>query len=170
MAITVRKALPQDFDAIGTLLVKVYSQLDGFPKPEEQPAYYQMLQNIGDLTQKPGVSLFVAFDGTDLLGAVVYFADMSQYGSGGTATQEKDAAGFRLLAVEPNQRGRGIGKILTQKCIDQARIDKLPQVVIHSTAAMKVAWGMYEKMGFQRSTDLDFMQQELPVYGFRLRL
>lgn len=170
MSLIIREATPQDYDTIGSLLVKVYSQLDGFPKPEEQPAYYQMLQNIGDLTQKPGVRLFAAFDHSELLGAVVYFADMSQYGSGGIATKEKDAAGFRLLAVNPKQRGRGIGKLLTQKCIDQARIDKLPQVVIHSTAAMKVAWGMYEKMGFQRSTDLDFMQQELPVYGFRLRL
>jgi hypothetical protein len=35
---------------------------------------------------------------------------------------------------------------------------------------MSVAWQMYEKAGFERSPDLDFMQGELPVFGFRLPL
>lgn len=30
-----------------------------------------------------------------------------------------------------------------------------------------LAWKMYEKMGFKRSEDLDFMQGELAIYGFR---
>jgi hypothetical protein len=29
---------------------------------------------------------------------------------------------------------------------------------------------MYEKIGFKRAEDLDFMQGELPVFGFRLKL
>ena len=37
-------------------------------------------------------------------------------------------------------------------------------------AAMKIAWGMYEGMGFERAPDLDFMPEQLPVFGFRLRL
>jgi hypothetical protein len=35
---------------------------------------------------------------------------------------------------------------------------------------MKVAWRMYEALGFERSPDLDFLQGELPVFGFRLKL
>jgi hypothetical protein len=35
---------------------------------------------------------------------------------------------------------------------------------------MQTAWKMYEKMGFVRSLDLDFMQGQLPVFGFRLKL
>jgi len=33
---------------------------------------------------------------------------------------------------------------------------------------MRVAWSLYQKLGFERSPDLDFAQEELPVYGFRL--
>ncbi len=44
------------------------------------------------------------------------------------------------------------------------------KVVLHTTQAMQVAWGLYEKLGFERSVDLDFMQVGLPVFGFRLRL
>jgi len=35
---------------------------------------------------------------------------------------------------------------------------------------MQVAWGMYEKLGFVRSEDLDFEQEGIPVLGFRLVL
>jgi hypothetical protein len=43
-------------------------------------------------------------------------------------------------------------------------------VIIHTTSAMKVAWGMYARLGFKRSPDLDFMQEALQVFGFRLPL
>jgi hypothetical protein len=35
---------------------------------------------------------------------------------------------------------------------------------------MQIAWSLYERLGFERSKDLDFMQEKLPVFGFRLRL
>jgi GNAT superfamily N-acetyltransferase len=167
----IRNAKPEEFSKIGKLMVQVYSQLEGFPKEHEQPNYYKLLADVGSLTIKPAVELLVAVsdDGT-LAGAVVYFGDMKYYGSGGTATQENDAAGFRLLAVSPVFRGKGIGKILTHACIEKAKKDNQHQLIIHTTKAMQTAWHMYEAIGFKRSEDLDFMQGELPVYGFRLTL
>ncbi|MEJ8757462.1 GNAT family N-acetyltransferase [Pontibacter sp. H259] len=167
----IRNAKPSEFSAIGKLMVQVYSQLDSFPKEDEQPAYYSMLYNIGEFTNKPETELLVAVaDDGKIGGAVVYFGNMQYYGSGGTATQEQNAAGFRLLAVSPEARGLGIGKMLTLECIRKAKQSNLSQVIIHSTKAMQTAWAMYERLGFKRSEDLDFMQQELPVYGFRLKL
>ncbi len=151
-------------------MVDVYSSLPGFPSPKEQPAYYEMLANIGEFTKKESVELLVAKKEDDILGAVVYIGDMKDYGSGGTATQEKNAAGFRLLAVSQEARGLGVGKKLTMACIERAQSNGLSQIIIHTTESMKVAWGMYEKMGFKRSEDLDFEQSGLPVFGFRLRL
>jgi GNAT superfamily N-acetyltransferase len=167
----VRNAKPAEFKKIGELMVQVYSQLEGFPSQSEQPDYYNMLSNIGELTNKPQTELLVAVsqDGT-IGGGVVYFADMKYYGSGGTATLELNASGFRLLAVDPSTRGKGIGKLLTCECISKAKKDKKGKIVIHTTKAMKVAWKMYENLGFKRSEDLDFMQGELPVFGFRLIL
>lgn len=169
--ITLRNADKGEFKEIGELMVSVYSQLEGFPKQTEQPGYYQMLLQVGELTRKPGTEIIVAAaDSHQILGAVVNFSDMQYYGSGGTATQEKDSGGFRLLAVDTQARGLGIGKSLTLECIRRAKSKKLKQVVIHTTKAMEPAWKMYEKIGFQRSEDLDFMQGQLPVFGFRLKL
>lgn len=74
---SIRNALPSEFETLGKLMVSVYSQLEGFPKPDEQPAYYHVLSNIGDLTKKPNVELLVAVsDNNKLLGGVVYFGEM----------------------------------------------------------------------------------------------
>ena len=167
----VRNATPKEFQKIGKLMVNVYSQLEGFPSKIEQPKYYKMLTNIGNLTSSPEVKLLIAVSSNGKIGGgVVYFGDMKHYGSGGTATLEKNAGGFRLLAVDPSLRGKGIGKMLTQACIQIAINEKQEQLIIHSTKSMLIAWKMYEKIGFTRSEDLDFIQGELPVFGFRLQL
>jgi GNAT superfamily N-acetyltransferase len=167
----IRNAHPTEFDELGKLMVEAYSQLDGFPKPYEQPKYYNMLANIGEFASKPKTELLVAISSEGkLAGGVVYFSDMQYYGSGGMATQEKNAGGFRLLAVNSKNRGEGIGKLLATECIRKAKARGLEQLIIHTTQAMQTAWKMYERMGFKRSTDLDFMQGELAVYGFRLKL
>lgn len=169
--INIRQAKSTEYYEIGKLLVKVYSKLEGFPSQKEQPEYYEMLLNIGEITKKPHTQLLVAISNDDkVLGAVVYFSDMSSYGSGGIATKEKNASGFRLLAVDPKFRGLGVGKSIVKYCIEKTALDGNKELIIHSTEYMKVAWSMYESLGFKRSRDLDFMQKELPVFGFRLKL
>ena len=168
---TIRNAKPSEFEQIGKLMVEVYSQLDGFPKEPEQPNYYKMLSNIGELATKSETQLLVAVTTEDkILGAVVYFSAMQYYGSGGIATKEQNASGFRLLAVDPLNRKQGVATLLIRECIAKAKEKKHSQMIIHSTKAMKTAWKMYEDIGFKRAEDLDFMQGELAVFGFRLSL
>ena len=166
----IREITDDECMEFGQLLVEVYKQLEGFPSPEEQPSYYHMLANIGSFLTKPKIKIFVAKSATAILGGVVYFGDMAQYGSGGSATKETHASGIRLLGVSSKARGLGVGKALTQKCLEQSKLDGNSKVVLHTTASMQVAWQMYEKLGFQRAEDLDFMQEQLPVFGFRLSI
>ena len=166
----IRDLHASEAEALGQLLVQVYSQLPGFPSPTEQPGYYTMLANIGQFTTRPLTQVLVALHDNKLVGGVVYFGDMAQYGSGGSATSVPNAAGIRLLAVDPQARGLGVGKALTAACIALARQQQRAEVVLHTTKAMQVAWAMYEKLGFVRSPDLDFLQGALPVFGFRLAL
>jgi GNAT superfamily N-acetyltransferase len=167
----VRDLRAEEFEALGQLLVDVYSDLPGFPSALEQPAYYTMLSNIGEFTRKPDVRVLVALLPTgQLAGGVVYFGDMAHYGSGGTATTIKAASGFRLLGVDPKCRGMGVGKALVNACIALASERRHKEVVLHTTKAMQTAWAMYERLGFVRAEELDFSQKELPVFGFRLSL
>ncbi len=167
MDINVSIASSKDYPQVGQLMVDVYASLEGFATPEEQPAYYEMLANIGDFADKPSVDILIASERDQLLGAVVYIGDVADYSAGIDLSNEK-AAAFRLLAVSNQARGLGIGKLLTNACLDRAKTNGLKQVIIHTTDAMKVAWGMYEKIGFKRDESLDFLQSGLKVYGFRL--
>lgn len=169
--VKIRNANPVEFSIIGKLMVTVYSQLENFPNKSELPAYYDLLQNVGLLTQKESTELLVATLNDDkIVGAVVYFSDLKNYGARGIISKIKNASGFRLLAVDPKERGKGIGKLLIMECINRAKEQKQNHLYIHSTKSMKIAWGMYERLGFKRCSEIDFTQDDFTVYGFKLSL
>ncbi len=167
----IREIRKEECELLGQLMVVVYSRLEGFPTQAEQPGYYEMLANIERFTERKDAKVLVAISaGSELVGGVVYFGDMTEYNSGGIATTVQNASGIRLLGVSAKSRGRGTGKDLANACIQLARDKGQAQVVLHTTQAMQTAWRLYERLGFERSKDLDFRQGELPVFGFRLQL
>ncbi|WP_374947716.1 aminotransferase class I/II-fold pyridoxal phosphate-dependent enzyme [Agreia sp.] len=60
---------------------------------------------------------------------------------------------FRLLAVDPESRGRRVGSILTDFVIDLARRRGAERVVMNSGTDMTTAHGLYERRGFSRMPD-----------------
>lgn len=167
----IREAKPEEYSQLGDLMVMVYSQLEGFPKQDEIPGYYHVLKNVGEFTKQPKVKLFVAVSKLGKVdGGLVYFGDMKYYGAGRKPTTSQKAAAFRLLAVNPEIRGKGLGKLLINACINQAKKEGHKHLVIHSTKSMMIAWNMYERMGFSRFPEIDFKQNNVSVYGFRLEL
>ncbi|WP_044200799.1 GNAT family N-acetyltransferase [Flammeovirga sp. OC4] len=164
--IVIREAYQTEYPQIGEMMVQVYSSLEGFPQQEEMPEYYEMLLNVGDLTEKEHVSIHVALDDDQIAGAVVFIKEMSDYGSEGAATSVLNACGFRLLAVDHQHQGKGVGKKLVAYCLEKGRVLKRERLIIHSTKPMKLAWAMYEKMGFVRNEALDVSKEEIQVYGF----
>lgn len=171
LVFNLRRARSEEYEQIGEMMVQTYGSLDGFPGEEEQPEYYKLLRNVGSLLEKPETTLWVAAsDDNKIAGAVVYFGDIAHYGSGGIATKQENAAGFRLLAVDQSFQRQGIGRRLTQACIDAAREQGRSCLILHSTESMQTAQRMYERMGFARSPELDFMQGSMPVLGFSMTL
>jgi len=167
----IRRARPDEYAELGRMLVEVYSSTAGMPRLEEQPGYYAMLRDVAARASRPALQVLVAVDGTGRpVGCVDFISDMAQYGSGGTARNVPDAAGIRLLAVDPGSRGRGVGKALTLACIDRARGLGRSAVILHTTRGMQTAWAMYERLGFERFPEIDFRQEQLEVFGFRLQL
>ena len=167
----IREAKSSEYSQLGELMVNVYSQLEGFPSPEEIPDYYNHLRNVGEFTKSPKVKLFVAVSKNGKIdGGLVYFGDMKYYGAGDESTHKQNAAAFRLLAVNTNIRGLGLGKRLIKACFNQARQEGFKQLVIHSTKYMMVAWKMYERMGFTRFPEIDFKKSGVKVFGFRYSL
>ncbi len=169
--IAIRLANPAEYPALGALTVEAYASLPGMPSPAEQPEYYGLLRDVGSRASRASLRVYAAIGASgEVLGSVDFIGDMLDYASGGTASTVRDAAGIRLLAVTPAARARGIGKRLTQFCIERARELGRGKVILHSTRAMQTAWAMYERQGFERSPALDFRQGQLEVFGFELDL
>ena len=56
----IRDLRAEECEPLGRLMVAVYAALDGFPKPDEQPRYYEMLANIGRFTERKHARVLVA--------------------------------------------------------------------------------------------------------------
>ncbi len=121
--LTIRDAHADEFEAIAVVEVAAHSALEGIPKPESEPQYYEALAKIGDRAARPDARLLVAIEGTRIVGAVVYYGNIAAYGLGGAAVEPR-AAGFRFLAVTSEAQGRGIAK--ARQTLDRAGADVRP--------------------------------------------
>jgi ribosomal protein S18 acetylase RimI-like enzyme len=62
---------------------------------------------------------------------------------------------IRFVSVHPNHSGKGIGKYLTQLCIDFAKQNKEQTVVLHTSEFMNKARHIYESLGFTILKELE---------------
>jgi GNAT superfamily N-acetyltransferase len=74
---------------------------------------------------------------------------------------ETNAAGagwpeLRLLAVAPSARGQGIGAALVVECVRRAERAGACALGLHTSASMRAAICIYERMGFERVPEYDF--------------
>jgi len=158
-AIIVRDVRAAELDATGDLMVAAYLE---FTPPNAPSQWQHYLDDIRAVRRRLADStLIVAEDAGRIVGAVTYYADGSKESAGGWPPSW---AVFRLLAVHPEARGRGIGRLLVEECIRRARAAGAAAVGLHTTHLMNVARAMYERMGFVRVPERDFF----PVPDFRV--
>lgn len=74
---------------------------------------------------------------------------------------EADWSYIRMVGVHPDFGGKGIGKVLTQMCIDFAKDTKEKVVALHTSEYMNAARHIYESLGFRQIKELE------PRYGKR---
>lgn len=149
MDVVVREARESELTEIGEVTAEVFAaeSLVG-------PDYLETLRDARARYLAAETLLLVAVDdGTDgLLGVVVYArpgSPLQDLASGAEAE-------FRMLAVLPAARGRGVGETLVHACIAQAKRDGLPRIVLSTGPEMVAAHRLYERMGFRRETARDW--------------
>jgi len=74
---------------------------------------------------------------------------------------QEDWSYIRMVGVHPNFGGKGIGKQLTQMCIDYARSSEEKIIALHTSEYMNAARHIYESLGFKQIKELE------PRYGKR---
>ena len=144
----IRPATPGDFPALNRLCVDAYQEFETFlgsanwQKLRDTLSHASSLSTVGDL--------LVAETAAGLQGVVLYLPP----GSSDGIQIPTEWASIRMLAFSPASRGQGIGKRLTQACIERARRDGATAIGLTTGSMMKIARSMYERLGFQKEADL----------------
>ena len=144
----IRLVNPSESDELGDITVRAYRALYG----EESLGPYEVeLRDVEGRRHESEV--YVAVDDRGrLVGGVTFVpspeSKMSEF-------DEPDAAGIRMLAVDPAFQAQGAGRALVETCIERARVSRRSKIILHSTPQMTVAHSLYGKLGFVAAPDLD---------------
>jgi ribosomal protein S18 acetylase RimI-like enzyme len=101
--------------------------------------------------------LLVMADGEGGEGAIVGTLTVVPPGSQFIELARDGEFELRMLAVSPIERGRGIGAKLTKAGMDLAVEQGASRIVLSTMESMTSAHRLYERMGFQRREDLDWL-------------
>ena len=144
--ISVRAAGPADFPRIAELTVGAYVD-DGLAPAEDVPTLAAVAARaaLADL-------LVACADDGSILGSIALVLD----GHFGEVTTGPEEAGFRMLAVEPAVRGRGIGELLVLACLERAHAVGKRRMVLSTDTRMAAAHRLYERLGFARLPERDW--------------
>jgi GNAT superfamily N-acetyltransferase len=148
--VTVRPARAAELDAVGELTVRAYVA-DGYFEQGVGPDYATELADAR--SRHEHAELLVAVDAEDrLLGTVTFARPGTRY----TEISRDGELEFRMLAVDPAARRRGVGVALVRAVLDRARELGLPRVVLCSQEGRTSVHRMYERLGFRRLPDRDW--------------
>jgi ribosomal protein S18 acetylase RimI-like enzyme len=160
--IIIREGHPEEYAQVGDLTVGAYQEYADRIAPEWWENYQQDLRAVAERART--ARILVADAGGRLAGAVAYFPP----GERDEQWFPPDWGFIRMLAVTPADRGHGIGRALTQACIEHARSDGAAGIGLITTHLMTVAKEMYERMGFEQQGEFEWSGGKYWTYALRL--
>lgn len=144
--IVIRPIEPSDYEAVGELTLRAYDTTKVIDGP-----YRAWLRNPGERVDGCSDVLVAERDGR-VVGTVTYVRP------GDEEWEHQPGAGdcgFRVLAVDPEAEGSGVGAAMIDHLVERARDEGCHRMAITSMEFMGRAHGMYERRGFVRRPDLD---------------
>jgi GNAT superfamily N-acetyltransferase len=165
--LVVRDARPEELGAVRDLTLRAYAEYAATMAPAAwaglDAAVRAALDDVG------AEDRIVAERGGVLLGSVMLYPPATDAYRG--AAKSATWPVLRLLAVDPEARGQGVGQALMDECVRRARGMGATELGLHSSESLRAAIRMYQRMGFERAPEHDFQPPgaEL-VMAFRLPL
>ena len=152
----IRRALPEDLDAVGEATVAAYAEFT----TGDADGYVAHLRDAATRDREAELWVATPDDSEEILGTVTITPAGSPWREVG-----RDGEGeFRMLAVSPTARGAGVGSALVGLVVDRFRGEGASAVVMSTLPRMRAAHRIYERAGFVRDPARDWT----PVPGVDL--
>ena len=146
----VRPVRDDELDRAGAVTVAAYETI---PEMRDFLADGYALE-LGDVAGRGAhAEVLVAVEGDQVVGCVTFVPDhrsplAEQLGPGD--------CGMRMLAVDPGERRRGVGRALVTACARRATELGRTRLVLTSSDVMAAAQRLYDDLGFERTPALDW--------------
>ena len=140
-----------DYKAIAQISVAAYRE---YAKVLSAENWQRMQQNLLDVEHTAQVADFIVAEIKNaIVGAIAYYPP----GKSNPKYFDSQWASLRLLAVDPQHRRKGIGKLLTNEGIKRAKQNDAKAIALYTSEAMTVAQKMYGSLGFKQVRELPMM-------------
>ncbi|MDX6299618.1 MAG: hypothetical protein QOF53_832 [Nocardioidaceae bacterium] len=165
MTVIVRPIHTSELVAVGGLTVDAYA-VDGFSGRED--GYAHQLRDVA--TRAREAEVYVA-ELPESPGSIVGTVTFCPQGSPWCQLAQPDEGEFRMLAVAPQARRRGVAEALVGACVERAGELGYAAVVLSTLPEQQTAHRLYERLGFRRAPELDWSpREEVDLVGYRLEL
>jgi ribosomal protein S18 acetylase RimI-like enzyme len=142
MGATIRSFSAADSGSVNAVALAAFAQYEGVYSDWET-----LTRSVGAMAALADqAEIVVAEEGGTIVGAVAYVPP------GAMPRAEFFDPGWaivRMLVVDPVARGSGLGRRLTEACVERARRDGAATLALHTSPAMHAALALYLKMGFE---------------------
>jgi GNAT superfamily N-acetyltransferase len=132
--------------------IRAYSEYAKRLPADHWKALKQAISTDADI--QSGAELIVAQLDGKIIGSVVLFPPKTDAYEG--LVEELDYPEIRMLAVDPEARGKGVANALISECIKRTKEKGITSIGLHTGDFMKNAIYVYEKFGFKRLPQYDF--------------
>jgi ribosomal protein S18 acetylase RimI-like enzyme len=148
--LTIRPATSADVSTIGrlgALLVRTHHDFD--PKrfiPATSRTADGYGSYLGSQLSKPDIVVLVAEENGEVLGYTYAGIEGTDY-----MALRGPAGALYDIVVDPEQRGRGVGRALLDATLDELKARGAPRVVLETAERNEPAQRLFERAGFRRT-------------------
>jgi GNAT superfamily N-acetyltransferase len=159
-----RRAVPSDFPEVRRITRDAYLRAGHFSA--DHP-YLSVLEDVEHRAEHAQV--WVA----ETAGRVVAAVTLTFSGQPYSEIAQDGELEFRMLAVDPERQGTGVGRAVVGQIVEHARqLPGIEAISITSATFMERAHGLYESMAFRRAPERDWyvLGEDVLLWVFRLEL
>lgn len=164
LTVTFRRAVPADFPEVRRITRDAYLRAGHFAA--DHP-YMSVLEDVEHRAEHAQV--WVA----EASGKVVAAVTLTFAGQPYSEIAQDGELEFRMLAVDPEHQGGGVGRAVVREIVEHARqLPTIGAISITSAMFMERAHGLYESLGFGRVPERDWYVsgEDVLLWVFRLEL